>query len=132
MKNWQVYPPDHKGSKWIRYEYDSNIDSWFPHEKPGAYVIYGNGKLLYVGQAINVRKRFYNYRLRFGYGGGIITPWGYFHSIVAKIHYSEKYGDWAMREIRLIRRLRPPMNCVGSIKKRRMPGEEKRSWDSLN
>jgi len=85
---------------------------------PACYVVYLDGEIKYIGQSTNVRKRLQNYNIRCGYGGGYITPWGYFDNVRVKIKISTKYGDWAMRELRLINRLQPPLNCVGSVKRR--------------
>lgn|SRR5579863_8856195 len=36
-----------------------------------------------------------------------------------KAHFGTRFGDWAMREVRLITYLRPRLNCVGSIRPRK-------------
>jgi hypothetical protein len=54
------------------------------------YAIYVDGRLVYIGQA----------------------PWGSGSRIVVKYRQSRKYGDWAMVELRLIRRLSPSGNRV--------------------
>lgn len=92
----------------------------FRHIEPrgGVYVVYCGGKLLYIGQSANVNKRILSYRFRAPWSENIFTPWGQFKSVVIKVSYGKRYGDWAMRELRLIRRLKPIENCVGSIRKR--------------
>ncbi len=88
--------------------------------EPACYVVYCDGKIGYIGQAANLRTRLYSYRIRYSYGSSTITPWGQFNEVIVKYRRSRHYGDWAMAELRLIRRLQPPFNCVGSIRKRRV------------
>lgn len=64
------------------------------------YCIFVGGNLLYVGQTANLRARISGHKAS-----------GRFpEEFLIKARFGEKYGDWAMREMRLIRRLRPPMN----------------------
>jgi len=114
VPSFQFYPGDWHGTKWFKYRPMSLTIK----PLPGCYVIYLDGALSYIGQSSNVRKRISNHRLRYGYGAGVITPWGQFSDCCIKVRYSTKYGDWAMRELRLIRKLRPCLNCVGSTRKR--------------
>jgi excinuclease UvrABC nuclease subunit len=91
---------------------------------PAVYAVTLNGRVVYVGQSTNLFKRFNAYRMRMAYGEGTLTPWGQVVGIVAmKYSRSRRFGDWAMRELRLIRRLRPEWNCVGSTAKRRSTGK---------
>ena len=50
--------------------------------------------------------------------GSIWTRWGSFKSVVIKARFASKNGDWAAREIRLIDRLQPQLNCVRGPKAR--------------
>ena len=86
---------------------------------PACYVIYMDGVLVYVGQTSNLRTRLSNHDFRWSYGNSIITPWGHCQKLKMKVNYGRKYGDWAMRELCLIRRLKPKFNCAFSIKTRR-------------
>ena len=65
----------------------------------GCYAMYNcNGYIKYIGSTTNLRTRLHcHYREA--------KPTG-----LVKISVSRKYGDWAMRELRLIRRLRPSHN----------------------
>lgn len=79
----------------------------------GVYVIYFNGRPVYVGQSANVKARLNGYRFRYGYGKNIHTPWCevcHTTPITAKVKQSRRLGDWAMWEIRLIARLQPQFN----------------------
>lgn len=87
---------------------------------PACYVVYLDGALAYVGSSQNLAGRF-------NYGGGHHvrwahysntreTPWGRYREVTVKFRPSVKFGDWAMVELRLIRRLQPPHNCRGSVK----------------
>lgn len=107
-------------SKWKTWKYDSLI-SYLP-EVPACYAVYLNGQLAYIGQTGNLYKRFASYKIRFSWGASIITPWGNHETVEVKFRPSIKYGDWAMIELRLIKRLQPPQNCAGSTKKRRLSG----------
>ncbi len=64
---------------------------------------------------MTLRQRIGSYRIRPTYGTGHFTPWGQFNRVVVKVKTSYRYGDWAMRELRLIRRLKPDYNrtCLG-------------------
>lgn len=77
------------------------------------YAIYFDADLVYVGQTSNLRGRFQTHRFRHGYARNIITPWGDLPDktrVAAKARPMRRYGDWAMIELRLIRRLRPRLN----------------------
>jgi len=105
-----------QGSRWIRYAFERGAAGIL--NIPACYVIYLDGALSYIGQTCEMRKRLQTYRICNSDSDGIITPWGIYRSVIIKIRYGTKYGDWAMREARLIYRIQPPLNCVGSIKKR--------------
>lgn len=87
---------------------------------PGVYAIYFDGELRYIGQTVDLRNRFSEHRFRYGYAKNIITPWGDVPDtavIIIKYSLSRRYGDWAMRELRLIRSLRPRYNVNGRGRK---------------
>ena len=111
---FRFYPADWRGSKWVRFE--GGVQA--VPRKPACYAIYLDGQLSYVGQCGDLAKRLSAHGIRLGYGSSVITKWGSFASVVIKARFSDKLGDWAMREIRLIDRLQPPLNCVGSVAKR--------------
>lgn len=93
---------------------------------PAVYAVVLNGRVKYVGECINLFRRFNAYRMREGFGGGTFTPWGQFKgSLILKYSPSRRFGDWAMRELRLIRKLRPEWNCVGSTRPRNMSGKHR-------
>ena len=117
MPGFKFYRGNWKKSKWIRYDV---TDIVLIPSMPGCYVIYLNDQLTYIGQSTNVRKRLENHGIRIGYGAAIFTPWGTATEVWFKVRFSSEYGDWAMRELRLIKRIQPPANCIGSIKKREM------------
>jgi excinuclease UvrABC nuclease subunit len=83
---------------------------------PSVYAIYLDGELVYVGQSVDLRNRFHEHKIRYGYAKDIRLPWVDVPdttSIQIKASASRKYGDWAMRELRLIRRLKPRFNRHG-------------------
>lgn len=73
---------------------------------PACYVIYVNSRLVYVGQSMNIRKRMVGHYCR------PTCVWMKEKQIVMKYRLSRKYGDWAMVELRLIRRLQPNLNLA--------------------
>lgn len=82
-------------------------------QRPAVYAIYFDGQLKYIGQSNNIANRFSGRAMRYGFARNIHTPWGEFKdttSIVVKYHHGWRRGDWAMREIRLIHRVRPEFN----------------------
>lgn len=94
-------------------------------EVAACYVIYIEGELAYIGSTQNLRARFRKHGINFArYSNNIETPWGRCQRISAKIKVSRKYGDWAMDELRLIRRLQPRLNRVGIKKKSIAPSLE--------
>jgi hypothetical protein len=63
-------------------------------------VFYIDGEIVYIGSTANLQQR-------------MRTPWGK-GRLTLKYAISKRYGDWLMREARLIGRLRPPHNVVGN------------------
>ena len=106
-------------SKWKKYKLFP-IKEELPN-KPCVYAIFFDGNLVYVGQSNSLTNRFAGHAFRFGYGKNIQTPWDSIPDdvkIEIKAKFSEKLGDWAMWEIRLIRRLKPIYN-VHHLNKRK-------------
>ena len=59
------------------------------------------------------RVRMSRHAFRLGYAKNLRTPWGDYSEntqVVIKANFGTRYGDWAMRELRLIRRLSPEFN----------------------
>ena len=82
---------------------------------PAVYVIMVDGITVYVGQSHYLRERINRHGIRLGYANNYHTPWGAFPDtcrITAKAKLSCRYGDWAMWELRLIRRLKPQFNST--------------------
>lgn len=69
---------------------------------------------LYVGSTERLNDRFRAHRIVPSYGNDYLTPWGSCRNISFKYKASVRYGDWAMIELRLIRRLKPTLNARGS------------------
>lgn len=103
-QNWTVY--DFTGP--------SGVPDLFLSE-PGAYVVISLGRVLYVGESRDVAQRMKTHAINYArYGTTVMTPWGRYSDLVVKVRYSQRYGDWAMVELRLIRRLRPIFNVRGN------------------
>lgn len=101
--------------------YPGRIPSW-----PGAYVVYFNGEIVYVGSSTDLQKRVRLYFRRTRPNLNLAdplhrrprfqTPWGQEHdgaAVRVKVKLSRRNGDWLMREWRLISRLRPMFNTAG-------------------
>lgn len=111
------------GSKWKIVKPLSLDNEGFDNFIPtvaGCYVVYCDNVLCYVGQSINLYKRIYhNHSFNYArYSNAIETPWGRCRDLTIKYRLPIRYGDWAMIELRLIKRLQPRFNCSGSIKQR--------------
>lgn len=72
----------------------------------GCYAIYQSGRLVYIGSTANLRSRLATHRTSGRLSFLFINGKSYF-----KIKLARRYGDWVMREMRLIARLSPPKNC---------------------
>lgn len=115
---FQFYPGDWRGTRWVRFE--GGTCAIAAPALPACYVVFTDGALAYVGQTTDLRKRFLAHRFNYcRYSEDIDTPWGQFASVLIKARFGDHFGDWAMRELRLIRRLAPPQNCFGSTKRRK-------------
>lgn len=112
-KNTGKAPSVHHTSKWVRYHYD---DAPGILNVPGVYAIYLDDELVYIGQSALVKKRVFSHGIHYGYGLRMFTPWQRCKDCYFKVRYTTKYGDWAMRELRLIRRLHPKYNQIGTRK----------------
>jgi len=84
-------------------------------QEPGCYAIYCDGEIVYIGETENLRARLSNgHELRGReYSAWVVTPWGSFKSVDVKFRLCRRFGQWAMIERRLIRRLQPKFNRRG-------------------
>ncbi len=113
-------------SRWNRIEYSEEYACCFDVlDKPGVYTVYGDNRIIYIGQSSSIKKRFTSYQIRLileEYPNKIYSykrsPWGTFEDLFIKVSYSKKFGDWAMRELRLIKKLNPPFNTQHAKKVR--------------
>ncbi len=97
-----------KKGKWILLS-DWDIHTRSFTDAPATYVFYLDGELGYIGQSNTPRFRFTQHKICQSKGGWI-TPWGEFRDMYVKLKYSLKYGQEAMTEKRLIKRLTPRFN----------------------
>lgn len=84
---------------WFTYERFDIMPRW-----PCCYVVYRDGELVYVGQTENIVSRIRQHRAK--------KPYWFRDGkkLVIKVKLSRRYGQWAMDELRLIRKLRPCEN----------------------
>lgn len=106
-------------SNWIKF---NPMGDGLP-ARAGVYVVFLDGKAVYVGQSLNLRKRFATggggHNIRHGYGKNVHTPWGDFDNdaagprITGKYRVPRRYGEHLMWEARLIMKLQPMFNRRG-------------------
>jgi hypothetical protein len=105
--SFQFYGDGFTGTKWLKIDHSEGVVP----RMPACYVIYLDGVLSYVGQTLDLAKRLSAHGIRLGYGV-TFTKWGQFKSVSIKARFGVRLGDWAMREVRLISRLQPPLNIL--------------------
>lgn len=96
-------------SKRLRWYAGDFLRTEFP-SVGASYVFIVQGVAVYVGSTSNLNTRMRQHRS----SDKCVDP----ESIVVKYRPSKRYGDWAMLELRLIRRLRPSGNikhCMGGL-----------------
>lgn len=100
-----------QGWQWAtRYEIGEHMAAGMPRS-PGCYAIYADGKLEYIGSSVNLLARFIQWNNHIQkFDGRWISPWGDHDHLRVKYRLSTYYGEWPMRELRLLRRLRPVGN----------------------
>lgn len=102
---WWWYTPRHQ---WL--EQSPLTPSHMP-AVPACYVLTLDGRAVYVGQTMNLRTRFYSHGIKTNGSGRFLTRWGELHGdLRLKVKFGQRYGDWCMREARLIDRLKPSLN----------------------
>ena len=80
---------------------------------PAVYAVYFDNDLVYIGSSNNIRNRFSGHAFRYVYARNVVTPWQTIDDtveIILKFRPTRKIGEWLMREIRLIQRLKPLFN----------------------
>lgn len=107
-------------SKWFKFELFPKKQTQPLPSKPCVYAVYFDEQLVYIGQTNRLSNRFSGRRFRYSYANEIITPWCEVSGdtrITIKARFSERYGDWAMWEIRLINRIKPLFNTHHKIRR---------------
>jgi excinuclease UvrABC nuclease subunit len=98
------------------------LKPWELPQQAGVYAFLKEGRVIYIGSTVNIRDRFRSYgaaRRRFDYDYDRATHFEEYRlpdrmvGVVVKVSVSRRYGDWLMRELRLIRRLNPDWNSKG-------------------
>lgn len=77
-----------------------------PRVGAGVYAIYFDGDLVYIGSGVNLQGRITAHEWFLRHSIDWQTP----GRVVIKFRRSRRYGDWAMIELRLLRRLSPRLN----------------------
>jgi len=78
---------------------------------PACYVLFLDHTVIYVGQTLNLRARFYKHKIKRIGENACETRWGDLTGyLTMRVKFGCKYGDWCMREARLIRRFSPKFN----------------------
>jgi hypothetical protein len=87
-----------------------NLDAIYP-TCSACYAVYVDSEVAYVGSTECLATRLHKHGIGIaGYSSSIKTPWGWFGNVVIKYRPSRKHGDWAMVELRLIKRIQPKFN----------------------
>src|SRR5258706_8686022 len=75
------------------------------------YVAYSGDRVMYVGSSGNLRIRMFEHLTGGESARYFKTPhWMNVPDVKVKCKLSNKYGEWRMLELRLIKRLKPPYN----------------------
>lgn len=101
--------------RWVMFDPIGGFDM---PSAPAVYAVYFGPELVYIGQTSDLRARFSQHKFSRGPGGDTHTPWGALDTAIqvkVKAKISRRYGDWAMIELRLLRKLRPRLNSQFSI-----------------
>jgi excinuclease UvrABC nuclease subunit len=95
-------------SRWI---ISPEADHYDLPKEPAVYTIFCEGQLFYVGSSRNLKKRIQIHGVNCArYSLKVETPWGIFKEVTIKYRKETRYGEAAMAELRLIRKLNPKMN----------------------
>jgi hypothetical protein len=98
---------------WKSFDVFSDPCVSVPFDGPACYAVYIDGGLVYIGSTVNLRCRLAGHKIQISrYSSWIITPWGDGRTVFVKYRPSRSYGDWAMVELRLLRRLKPKGNIA--------------------
>jgi predicted GIY-YIG superfamily endonuclease len=89
---------------WFSFDDFNMLPEW-----PCCYVFYLHGKIVYIGQTENLLQRFRSHEAK--------SPWFSSVGLTLKFKLSRRFGDWAMTEVRLIKRLKPEWNRRGVASK---------------
>lgn len=100
-----------KTTRW--FQFDPLRGDW-PPAVPGVYVFLVPGQVLYVGSGVDIRARVKSH-MRSTPSTRRFASWWNCEDLYGKWSPSVRRGDWAMREIRLIRRLRPASNSQHNV-----------------
>jgi len=80
-------------------------------KSPGAYAVYGENSLIYVGSSKrSLRQRLNSHLFAQLEDGKVSTRWGIFDRIDVKYYPCETKDEALRKEARLIFKLRPPFN----------------------
>lgn len=90
---------------------------------PAVYIAMEGKRVIYVGQTGNFRKRIPAHNIVFNPAEMTwFTPWGEFKDFRIKVSTGGLYGSWAMRELRLIKKLKPEFNCLHGTRAKKANG----------
>lgn len=77
----------------------------------GVYAVCYQGGVIYVGSTCSLYKRMLGHQFSRRRGGSVNTPWGTAKTrLTIKCRPARCFGEQAMAELRLLRRLRPRCN----------------------
>ncbi len=87
-------------SRWVAVHSVQKFRGWPPIG--AVYVVFRDGRPVYVGQTCDLRRRMCGHR------SSPVCPWAPMDGLVVKYRAGKRYGEWAMAELRLLRRFDLP------------------------
>lgn len=94
-----------KRRRWRRF---NPRDSTTLPKGAGVYVVHLHGRAIYIGSSTTLSHRYRQHIHGLRYSEE--KNWPAIMGLKGKYFSSKKFGDWAMIELRLVRRLRPDFN----------------------
>jgi len=108
------FPPKGFLYKWNRIDLTKyDIPKWINFT--GTYVIFSEGKCIYVGQSSNIENRLRQHLTTARYSSGWKSGWGYLSQVFVVVKKEKKEYERLMIEARFIAKLKPKFNKINGI-----------------
>ena len=102
----------YQSGKWYRFKLTEELDSDFPEgiDFAGTYIIFSNGKCLYIGQSKDLKTRLKTHIKLSLFSSLWQTPWGYIQQVEIAIRKERYRYERLAIEAKFIDRLKPMFN----------------------